>query len=920
MNQVKLFSTSAVLSLVFFFTFMSSMSWLYKKTLIVGSEQHAKLVSSSMKMKSLNAELNELALQTRYGFLPNFDPITEVSKSLSNELMQFPVLWAEVDKPLLQLSYAEAKEALHHKAQLIEDLKSHTAVLRNSQAYQPWLIQKVLDKSQSVVTKRYLQEALQAVLLFSQIRTDEAYKKATEAVNSLEESDNNNLVMEKDLAEIIVSHSRYILEVTTELDGFLKEMGRQNLEHYLMAMHQTYIHDYQLRELVSQRYQGFLFVLSVALALAIIIAFVRLFITQKKLSHTNNELKFQKIAMDHHAIISSANVRGDIIAVNDKFTEVSGFSKDELLGKNHRIVRTDDHHSSAFYKEMWKTIAKGKIWQGEIKNKSKDGHSYWVNSTIVPFLDAKTGKPYQYTSVRTDITSIKETEKALNKAKSDAEAASVAKSAFLANMSHELRTPMNAIIGYSEMLMEDAEDEGYDEMIPDLQKISAAGKHLLSLINDVLDLSKIEAGQMELLLEDFDLSQTIKEVIDTTAPLFAKNSNVADTELSPDIKVVHSDVTKVRQVLFNLLSNAAKFTHEGNITIRTQLDECEGEPWLLLSVKDTGIGIPEDKIDHVFAEFSQADESTTKNYGGTGLGLPLSRKFCDLMGGDLTVTSVVGEGSVFTMSVPLKVKETQAEDEKQSTINNEGSLKNPNAQLVLVIDDDINSRDILKRTLEDDGYRVEIAESGEKGLSLARELKPDLITLDIMMPDIDGWSVLKVLKEDSECDDIPVVMVSIVADKDAGFTLGAVDSLSKPVDRNALLKVAHKHAGSGRSGLRALVVDDEKINRDLIKRYLGEENWEIDEAENGRAALQKLTEQVPDIILLDLMMPEMDGFDFAEELRKIKEYRHIPIIVVTAKTLNQTDRERLAGSVEQVIQKGMIRRADLLADIADILK
>ena len=512
-----------------------------------------------------------------------------------------------------------------------------------------------------------------------------------------------------------------------------------------------------------------------------------------------------------------------------------------------------------------------------------------------------------------------EVAKKLKIASDQAESANRAKSAFLANMSHELRTPMNAIIGYSEMLIEDAEDEGHDEMVPDLKKIHSSGNHLLALINDILDLSKIEAGQMDLYLENFDLKLMLEESLDSLEPLVKKNANKLVTEFADDAGSIRADQTKVRQALFNLVSNAAKFTQDGVITIAVSRQAEEDGDTIRIAVSDTGIGIPEDKLERVFEEFGQADDSTTKEYGGTGLGLPISRRFCQLMGGDITVESELGTGSTFSILLPAVVGASEPEKVIAGKANEPTSQAITSHNPILVIDDDADSRDLLKRMFESEGYTVKTANGGREGLEIARQQKPSIITLDIQMPEMDGWCVLKEIKADKKLSNVPVVMVSIEQDKGKGYLLGAVESLPKPINRTLLMDVVGRYAGGSGTGI-ALVVEDDEPNRSLLARTLRDAGWNVIEAENGAVGLERANETIPDLVFLDLMMPVMDGFEFIMEFRNREDCRDIPIIVVTAKDLTDEDRFRLTGGVHKIIQKGAFSRDKFLHDVRVLVK
>jgi CheY-like chemotaxis protein len=439
-----------------------------------------------------------------------------------------------------------------------------------------------------------------------------------------------------------------------------------------------------------------------------------------------------------------------------------------------------------------------------------------------------------YAAVYTDITAMKRREEELSNAHDAAMAATRTKSQFLANMSHELRTPLNAVIGITEMLEEDARDDGLDDYIEPLQRVTRAGKHLLHLINEVLDLSKIEAGRLEFHIEDIDLETLVGDLAQTVESLAQKNANTLKVECPGDIGLLRADITRVRQVILNLLSNACKFTENGEVCLTVSRDGDDGKQWINFSIADTGIGLTPAHIERLFEEFSQADSSTTRKYGGTGLGLSISRRLCRMMGGDITVTSAPGTGSTFTARLPAVVNHTPLADSGMTPLPvadsgmaplrvaaeaiGGGLIATGNAT-VLVIDDDADARDFMRRFLSREGFDVITANSGAKGLEAARVHRPALITLDVLMPGMDGWRVLQELKADPDLCAVPVIMLTILDEKNKGIALGASEYMNKPVDRVRMRHVLDR-LRQGNADFHVLIIEDDAPTRDVLRHLL----------------------------------------------------------------------------------------------------
>ncbi|HLG05692.1 MAG TPA: GAF domain-containing protein [Gemmatimonadales bacterium] len=601
---------------------------------------------------------------------------------------------------------------------------------------------------------------------------------------------------------------------------------------------------------------------------------------------------FEALVRNNPVAIVNLDLQHNITSCNPAFETLFGYRESEVVGRNLDELLTTEATLAEARAYTQEAVA-GRKATGTGRRRCRDGRLVDVEIYSIPVMVG--GERVGMMALYHDISE-------LLKARHDAETANSAKSQFLASMSHELRTPLNAIIGYSEMLEEEASDRGHSDYAPDLQKIRAAGRHLLALINDVLDLSKIEAGKLELTIDTFDLAAAVEEVATTIQPLVDKNGNRLQVEASGTLGAMRSDLTRVRQVLLNLLSNACKFTDHGTITLG--VERRDGQ--VLFRVSDSGIGMTKDQLARVFDPFAQAEAATSRKYGGTGLGLSITRRFCELLGGDVNVESEPGRGSTFTVRIPADLTEPAPPPDPARLSASAGT--------VLVIDDDPAARALTRRVLSREGYGVVEAADGETGLRLARELRPRLITLDILMPGMDGWAVLAALKADPELAATPVILQTILEDRNLGFALGASEYLTKPVDRKRLAALVKRYVPTGAAGL-VLLVEDDRPTRALLGRTLAREGWSVAEAENGRIALERIAAQRPSLILLDLMMPEMDGFEFLDALRRDQSGRGIPVVVLTAKTLTAADRQRLNGGVERVVQKHALDAEALLAEI-----
>ena len=602
------------------------------------------------------------------------------------------------------------------------------------------------------------------------------------------------------------------------------------------------------------------------------------------------------------------------LAVNREFLHCYNLQAVDVIGRHSAEILGAEQFEK-ISKPFLERALHGETVEHQHWFKYPDRGSRYVHASYNPYHEDDGSVGGVVISVR-DVTENKHYEMELQEAKVRAEEAALTKARFLANMSHELRTPLNAIIGYSEILHEKAQEQGDQEDASDLEKIHTSGEHLLSLVNNILDLSKIEAGKMALVHESVNLGDIIESVTSTFIPMLKAKHNHLIVNIDDDVDMMITDPVKLKQCLYNLLSNAAKFTDHGTITLRARKSRDKTDSWMIFEVRDTGIGINEDKIKGIFDAFDRADLEHSELYGGTGLGLAIVKEIAFMMGGEISVSSNPGHGTIFTLQLPTDVAvgaghgAAQGESIKKiiKAVDRESG-----SPVVLVIDDDPESIGILRWNLEKGGYQVVTADNGDFGMKLARELKPAAIILDVQMPKPDGWDVLTELKTDRNMQHVPIIMCTVVDNAGKGLALGASDYIVKPVNRSLLLKVMKKYCTS--TVCKILVVDDDEASRKMLKRTMVMAGWDVTTARSGRDALDYLgsgENRLPDAILLDLLMPGMDGFEVVEIIKTNPLWSSIPILIMTAKDLTNEDYQRLNGSVAGLMEKGACSSEHLL--------
>jgi len=646
---------------------------------------------------------------------------------------------------------------------------------------------------------------------------------------------------------------------------------------------------------------------------------------EEKLQSSLKELEDLNFAMDQHCIVARTDRRGVITFVNDKFCSISKYGREELLGKDHRIVNSK-HHPKEFIRSLWQTISRGDVWKGEIKNRAKNGGEYWVDTTIVPFRDSA-GKPRQYIAIRSDITALKRIQDDLRGAKDAAEAASRAKSEFLANMSHEIRTPLNGVMGMTDLALETeltAEQREY------LETVKMSGDSLLTVINDILDFSKIEAGKIDLETADFNLRDSLESTLKTLALRADEKGLELLCEVAPEVpEVVRGDSTRLRQIVVNLVGNAIKFTDSGEIAVKVQVEGKEDADWIChLTVADTGIGIPEDKRESIFDPFSQADTSTTRKYGGTGLGLTISTRLVRMMGGKIWVESEVGRGSQFHFTVRLG-----AADAKEIKLGTVAPPELLSGVKVLVVDDNRTNRRILEGMLLRWQMKPTSVEGGRQALAQLSEAREagapyGLILTDMHMPDMDGFALVEEIRHRPELSTATIMMLTSAGHRgDAARCqeLGVAAYLLKPIRqselREAVARVlgAREHEGAiplitrfslqdarePDAFLKVLLAEDNLVNQRLAVRLLEKRGHQVVVASTGSEALKALEKEKFDLVLMDVQMPEMDGLEATAVIREKEKGTGIrqAVVALTAHAM-KGDREKcIAGGMDGYLTK-----------------
>ena len=620
--------------------------------------------------------------------------------------------------------------------------------------------------------------------------------------------------------------------------------------------------------------------------------------------------------------LMTTDPRGIITDVNKQMEALTGCTRDELIGAPCKNYFTDPGRAEEGIRRV---LNEGKLTNYELTARARDGTLTVVSYNATTFHDRDRRLQGVFASAR-DMTELKAIERSLQQKNVELEDASRMKSAFLANMSHELRTPLNAIIGFSEVLADGLLGDLTDKQRRFVGDIFKSGKHLLSLINDILDLSKVEAGKMLLDLEPVAIASLLRNSEAIIKGQAAVRHVRLDLRLAEPLGTMNADGRKVKQIVYNLLSNAVKFTAEGGEVIvqaervpraavgavtgrwarRTfPLAESNFSEFLRVSVTDDGIGMSPEGLEHLFKPFSQVDSSLARQFEGTGLGLAMVKLLADLHGGSVAVESAVGEGSRFTVWIPMRsAEDSEPESAKPPAVARREAPEG--ARTALVVEGNYKSAELIRLQLEAERFRVIVASSAEAAMLVAEREPLSLITLDIMMPDVDGWLFLERLKESATLRDVPVVIISILADRTRGVALGAAAVMQSPVSRQELYDTLVElglSPVSGNQTIRVLAVDDDPKSVELIAVRIRAMASEVLRAYGGREAIEIARRELPDLIVLDLVMPEVDGFDVVEALNADPATACIPVIVLTASTVTAEDRSRLNGFVATVMGK-----------------
>ncbi len=913
--------------LLFGIACLALLTWLYFQSIRIDVDRHIRTVHHFEQLRERDASLNQYVLQARSGLLRNYDPLVSTQVDVQSILARLeqdqPVSFGPGSMPSQQ-AFSAYKLALQKKSELIESFKSHNAVLGNSARYFP-LAAKVEYARQAGHRpgEVLVHELLEGVLLLDQYANNKIELQVKDTVNRIV----NSPLGQSDPMRSLLQHVRIILEHKTEVDQLVRDITQAQTALMAERAFAHYSEDFTQRDKQAQRFK-----LAMALLAAFLIAYVGWLLThleraRRTLVDSLRELEFQKSALDKHSIVSITDRAGKILYTNDKFSEVSLYSREELLGQDHRLLNSG-HHPSSFFKEMWATIARGQVWQAEVRNRRKDGSYYWVDSTIAPFLDVD-GKPLRYVSIRTDITARKAYEATMLEARNEAEAARQAaetanriKSDFLANMSHEIRTPMNGIMGMTNLaLLTELTAEQHEY----LALIKSSADSLLQVINDILDFSKIESGKLNIERIEFSLEGLLRDTTKTLAIRAHEKNIELLLNVAPNVPDrLLGDPGRLRQVLINLLGNAVKFTQSGEVELAVQRVHVPDKTGchLRFSVRDTGIGIAPEKFQTIFESFSQADTSTTRNFGGTGLGLTISAQIVQLMGGRIELTSTVGEGSTFFFTVELP----STSDFSLAHYLQTGSVA---GLRILIVDDNETHRNLLGEMLSNWKMLPTAVASGKDAL---RELQQAFIQgtpfaltlLEVGLPDVDACDLARRIRTHGSYATTTIMMLT--TQDLAGATTGCHDlsettTVMKPVTQSELLDAVISALGVPKPSapevpvtqnkqqdkvpLRLLLAEDNKVNQLLAIRLLELAGHSVKLAKNGREALEQWRAAEFDAILMDVDMPEMNGYEATRQIRLEESTtgNHIPIIAMTAHAMKGSREECLSHGMDGYVSK-----------------